>query len=82
MEQKRAGAQPLRNHEPKPHDFEGAADVKAALITPGYRQEEVLTAMAFAAGLPAKLTAPERVKAILRQRHVGVMKPSRPAATP
>jgi len=84
MEQKRANPQPLVNHERRPHDFdfEGAADVKAALITLGYRKDEVLNAMEFAAGLPAKLTAPERVKAILRQRHVKLAEQSRPAATP
>lgn len=68
MEARRRGARPLVNHELKRQEFEGAADVKAALITLGYRKEEVFTAMEFAAGLPAAMTAPERVKAILRQR--------------
>jgi hypothetical protein len=82
MEQKRANTPPLVNHERRPLDFEGAADVKAALITLGYRKDEVLNAMEFAAGLPTPLTAPERVKAILRQRHVKVTGQSLPAATP
>ena len=84
MEQKRTNTPPQVNHERKPHDFdfEGAPDVKAALVTLGYRKEEVLNAMEFAAGLPAKLTAPERVKAILRKRHVKPAEQSRPAATP
>jgi Holliday junction resolvasome RuvABC DNA-binding subunit len=70
MEAWRRGVRPLVNHELKRHEFHGAADVKAALVTLGYRKEEVFTAMEFAAGLPTAMTAPERVKAILRQRKV------------
>ncbi len=81
MEQKRAGAKPLNNHAPKPHDFEGAADVKATLITLGYRKDEVLNAMEYAAGLPASLTPPERVKAILKLRHTRPATSPLPAAT-
>jgi hypothetical protein len=81
MDQKRTNT-PLVNHEQKPHDFEGAQDVKAALFTLGYRKDEIQTAMEFAATLPAELTAPERVKAILRRRHTKVADTPQPAATP
>jgi 5-methylcytosine-specific restriction endonuclease McrA len=82
MEQKRANTLPLVNHERKHDDFEGVADVQAALRTLGYRKEEIATAMAFAAGLPDALTPPERVKAILRQRHVHTTGHVTPTATP
>ena len=67
MEQKRANPEPLLNHARKQDDFEGAEDVKAALITLGYRKDAVITALEYAAGLPATLSAPERVKAILKR---------------
>jgi len=74
---------PLVNHELERREFPDAADVRAALYTLGFRKDQIVTAMDFAAGLPDDMPAEERVREILRLRGARGTRPSpAPAAHP
>ena len=66
MNAKRRHEAPLVNHARD--QFPDAEDVRAALVTLGFRKEQIAPAMEFAAGLPRATPAAERVRAILKLR--------------
>lgn len=66
MNAKRKRHAPLVNHDRD--EFEGAEDVRAALVTLGFGKQQIGPAMEFAAGLPRGTSAAERVRAILKLR--------------